>query len=197
MPSLLLSLLALPTLLLAASLQLTIPPSNILPNPSTLPPSTHATLTTSGLVLSAPIQRSNSFSFNNIRPGSYLCDVYSRDYVFAPLRVDVSEQDAVEIWQTFRGNEWDNKGERIGAGSGSANADVRVVGERAFYESRGGLDPETKKEFEEQQKNSVLSGGTSAANPLQNFDMAAWMAGKTAKTSGSDEAVSSKAKKRG
>ena len=195
--------------------------------------------------------------------------------MFAPLRVDVSEQDAVEIWQTFRGNEWDNKGERIGAGSGSANADVRVVGERAFYESRGGcmfssdrvgfyackgdancvrsmytvsplsllknpmiligilglgmvvgmpylldnstlealciiilsfvngyanieiVDPETKKEFEEQQKNSVLSGGTSAANPLQNFDMAAWMAGKTAKTSGSDEAVSSKAKKRG
>ena len=34
-------------------------------------------------------------------------------------------------------------------------------------------------EFEEQQKKSVLSGGASGANPLQNFDMAAWMAGKT------------------
>ena len=37
-----------------------------------------------------------------------------------------------------------------------------------------------KAEFEEQQKKSILSGGTSTANPLQNFDMAAWMAGKTA-----------------
>ena len=34
-------------------------------------------------------------------------------------------------------------------------------------------------EFEEQQKKSILSGGASGANPLQNFDMAAWMAGKT------------------
>lgn len=40
------------------------------------------------------------------------------------------------------------------------------------------MDPEMKKEFEEQQKKSVLSGGTNA-NPLQNFDMAAWMAGAT------------------
>jgi len=41
------------------------------------------------------------------------------------------------------------------------------------------VDPEMKKEFEEQQKKSILSGGASTANPLQNFDMAAWMAGKT------------------
>ena len=37
-----------------------------------------------------------------------------------------------------------------------------------------------RKEFEEQQKKSILRGGASTANPLQNFDMAAWMAGKTA-----------------
>lgn len=47
------------------------------------------------------------------------------------------------------------------------------------------VDPEMKKEFEEQQKNSMLSGGGGAANPLQNFDMAAWMAGKTTVTVGS------------
>lgn len=40
-----------------------------------------------------------------------------------------------------------------------------------------------KKEFEEQQKKSILSGGASTANPLQNFDMAGWMAAKTAGTS--------------
>lgn len=39
-----------------------------------------------------------------------------------------------------------------------------------------------KKEFEEQQKNSILNGGGANANPLQNFDMAAWMAGKTMAT---------------
>ena len=41
------------------------------------------------------------------------------------------------------------------------------------------VDPEMKKEFEEHQKKSVLGGGASAANPLQNFDMAGWMAAKT------------------
>lgn len=41
------------------------------------------------------------------------------------------------------------------------------------------MDPEMKKEFEEQQKKSILSGGASTANPLQNFDMAGWMAAKT------------------
>lgn len=41
------------------------------------------------------------------------------------------------------------------------------------------VDPEMKKEFEEQQKKSILSGGASTANPLQNFDMAGWMAAKT------------------
>ena len=42
------------------------------------------------------------------------------------------------------------------------------------------MDPEMRKEFEEQQKKSILSGGTNTAkNPLQSFDMAAWMAGRT------------------
>lgn len=46
------------------------------------------------------------------------------------------------------------------------------------------VDPEMKKEFEEQQKKSILSGGASTANPLQNFDMAGWMAAKTSGRSG-------------
>ena len=41
------------------------------------------------------------------------------------------------------------------------------------------VDPETRKEFEEQQKKSVFSGGASQPNPLQNFDMASWMAGRS------------------
>ena len=38
-----------------------------------------------------------------------------------------------------------------------------------------------KAEFEEQSKKGILGqGGNTAANPIANFDMAAWMAGKTA-----------------
>ena len=45
------------------------------------------------------------------------------------------------------------------------------------------MDPETKKEFMEQQKSSPLAAVTSGAGPMQGFDMAGWMAGKTAKSS--------------
>lgn len=42
------------------------------------------------------------------------------------------------------------------------------------------VDPETRAEFEEQQKKSILNtANRGAATSLQNFDMAAWMAGKT------------------
>ena len=62
-----------------------------------------------------------------------------------------------------------------------------------------------KAEFEEQQKKGILSGGTSTANPLQNFDMAAWMAGKTAGTAeqsqdegtGTGSSSGARARKRG
>lgn len=51
------------------------------------------------------------------------------------------------------------------------------------------MDPETRAEFEEQQKKSILnSANRGAATSLQNFDMAAWMAGKTS-TSGSSAPV--------
>lgn len=48
------------------------------------------------------------------------------------------------------------------------------------------VDPEMKKEFEEQQKKGILGGATGGNNPLQNFDMAGWMAGKTSSASGQD-----------
>lgn len=47
------------------------------------------------------------------------------------------------------------------------------------------VDPETRAEFEEQQKKSILNTSGAGANPLQNFDMAAWMAGKTSGASSS------------
>ena len=47
------------------------------------------------------------------------------------------------------------------------------------------VDPETRAEFEEQQKKGILGtgAGPSQANALQNFDMASWMAGRQQATS--------------
>lgn len=49
------------------------------------------------------------------------------------------------------------------------------------------VDPEMKAEFEEHQKKSILAGG-GKTNPLQDFDMAAWMAGKTSVSSARPQA---------
>ncbi|KAL8636097.1 MAG: hypothetical protein Q9228_006472 [Teloschistes exilis] len=57
------------------------------------------------------------------------------------------------------------------------------------------MDPEMRKEFEEQQQKSVLGNAAGGGNPLQSFDMAGWMAGQTTgtaveeggKTSGRDK----------
>ncbi|KAI9814043.1 MAG: hypothetical protein M1827_003507 [Pycnora praestabilis] len=199
--------LTLPLLGLATHLTAYIPSTSLLPSPNTLPPSTCATLTTLGQRYTAPLQRDARFVFRNVSAGSYLLDVHCRDWAFAPLRVDVGEGEKVEVWQTFRGNEWENKGEKRGV-----PVELRVVGGREYYEKREGfsplsllknpmillggaalllvvgmpymmdsMDPEMRAEFEEQSKKSPLAGGMSGGgNPLQNFDMAAWMAGKTA-----------------
>jgi len=150
----------LPLLPHALYLSLTLPPTALLPNPSLLPPSTHATLLGAGRTLTAPITRRNTFDFKRLTPGSYLLTFQCRDYTFAPLRVDVSSspsnnepdqvagQEKVEVWQTFWGNEWGNKGEYRGGGSvsttraGDEAVMVEVRPERAkeYYSSRTGCE---------------------------------------------------------
>ncbi|MCJ1474981.1 hypothetical protein MMC13_003641 [Lambiella insularis] len=187
----------------------------LLPSLPTLPSSTHATLFTHNLTLTAPLRRSNTFAFPDLPSGSYLCEVFCRDYSFAPLRVDVDTHGKVEAWQTFRGNEWDNKGERLGAGE-KLVIEVRGATQKGFYESRGGfspmsllknpmiliavlgmgmmvglpylmdnMDPDMKKEFEESQKAGPLAGLTRSANPMTDFDVAGWMAGSGSKSTSS------------
>ena len=66
------------------------------------------------------------------------------------MRVDVSVspedgegKKRVDIWQTFRGNEWDNKGEKLGGGTlgqGGVKVNVGVLAERKFYEVRQGCE---------------------------------------------------------
>lgn len=127
----------------AAQLSIRVPPSTALANPSTLPGSTHATLITTNTTLRAPLRASNSFSFPSVPLGSYLLNVHCRDYFFEPLRIDVTQEgevEAVRAWQTFRGNEWDNKGEERAAGKGNKVVDleVRCLSPKNYYQEREG-----------------------------------------------------------
>ncbi|KAI1210358.1 uncharacterized protein F4807DRAFT_423068 [Annulohypoxylon truncatum] len=211
-----------------------IPSSPALPNPNALPPSTHATLSSLQQTYTAPLSAANAFAFRNVTPGSYLADVHCGTHAFAPLRVDVFAGKAgggekkeawtgllVRAWETYRGNDWDNKGaEAPRSGGEYGRFPVRVLGPKEYYIERGSfsifgilknpmilmglvsmvlflgvpklidnMDPEMRAEFEEQQKNnpmnSLMGGGQQAgANPMGNFDMAAFLAGQGSKSEG-------------
>ena len=123
-------------------------PNTAVVNPSSLPSTTHATLQSSGPPVDAYITRSNSFNFNNVSVGSYLATIHSRDYAFEPLRIDVTLEKAVEgsgeqrervqAWQTFFGNEWDNKGEGRGDGGNGLVVEVHPRAPKQYYQERAG-----------------------------------------------------------
>ena len=131
----------------AARLLLQIP-NTALVNPATLASTTHATLQSSGPPLDAYLTRANTFNFNNVSVGSYLATIHCRDYAFEPLRIDVTLEEAVEgsgekkevirAWQTFLGNEWDNKGESRGEGGNGLVIEAKPVGPKHFYTERQG-----------------------------------------------------------
>jgi hypothetical protein len=133
---------------LAAHIAISIAQPSFAFNPSTLPPNTHATLHASGTPLTAVLNRANKFVFANVPTGSYLLEVHARDYAFEPLRIDVADEggkEYVKSWQSFRGNEWDNKGEKRGEGEanvagGVAKAEVwvNVLGGKEYYAKRQG-----------------------------------------------------------
>ncbi|KAL8776670.1 MAG: hypothetical protein Q9213_008180, partial [Squamulea squamosa] len=90
-----------------------------------------------------------------------------------------SKENEVEVYR--RNARTGGRGTRIveTGGKGDKRVELRVKGVRGYYEERQGLDPEMKKEFEEQQKKSVVGNVAGGGNPLQSFDMAGWMAGQT------------------
>ncbi|KKY28702.1 hypothetical protein UCDDS831_g00087 [Diplodia seriata] len=147
-----------PAAVLAANLTFTVPPHPaLLPGgASSLPGSTHATLHARGPPHAAPLRRDGTFVFVDVAPGSYLLSVHGRDHVFENLRVDVEEAvdydsgnakktEKVRAWQTFRGNEWANRGEKRGETSGKEAgqmmAEVRVLGRKEYYQERSGFSP--------------------------------------------------------
>lgn len=132
----------------AAQLTISIPSSQILENPSALPPSTHANLLgPDGQLRRALLTRSNTLSFPSLPVGAHLLNIHSRDYIFAPLRVDVfpsttaeGTEEIIEVHQTFRGNEWSNKGQKYGSAKSQLIIAIPPIGKRDFYQKRGGFD---------------------------------------------------------
>ncbi len=122
------ALAALPAVLAAAgttSVTFRLPATHVLPNPFALPPSTHATLSSFHKRHTAPISTVNTFVFHNVTAGSYLVDVHAATHIFVPQRLDVlppvedgpeaktSGALTLKAWETYRGNDWDNKGETV------------------------------------------------------------------------------------
>lgn len=135
----------------AASLRVQIPASNLIPNPYTLPSSTHATLT-SGTEppRTALLRRGDYFEFANITTaGSYLLEVRSRDFVFAPYRIDIapSTADSAEAlvsgaWETYRGTKWEDRGVAlVAAPTKDLTLTVKTLSGKNFYEQRQGFNP--------------------------------------------------------
>lgn len=155
----------------AVSLTINIQPSNVLPNPGILPAGSYATLTpvrqsgrssSSSLAkdeqfdcLRAPITSSSTFVFPHLpypqgpaaksqqeEPSSYLLDIRTKEYVFAPYRVDISHDGSVVgVWETYRGNAWENRGsEKFVSTQSPAIRDVSfeasAVSRKRFYEER-------------------------------------------------------------
>ena len=75
-------------------------------------------------------------------------DVHCHTYQFAPLRVDVHESGKVEggevqVWSTFRGHEWANKGEVIPVKEADGKVgvwefEVRAQGPKEYFIERAG-----------------------------------------------------------
>jgi ER membrane protein complex subunit 7 len=136
----------------AASLRIQIPPSNLLPNPNVLPASTHATLTSSSSPqLKAILRKGNFLEFPEIpAAGSYLLDIYSRDYVFAPYRIDISSSEASTTttqisgaYETYRGTQWSDHGVPLtpnGRPTDDLTITAKVLSRKSFYEQRQGLN---------------------------------------------------------
>lgn len=153
MPVLLYTLVVLCQLLssaLAATLRIRLPSSNLLPNPNTLPASTHATLTSSsGPPVKALLRKGNYIEFPDITTvGSHLLDLYSREYVFAPYRIDISPSPdspgtvITGAWETYRGTRWADRGVAlVTAPTDKLDLSVKVLAKKNFYEQRQGFNP--------------------------------------------------------
>jgi len=120
-------------------------------------------------ILYAPITRSATFEFRDIFSllespplstgvvQSYLLEIRSKEYVFAPYRVDIDlqEREIVGVWESVRGSAWGLKGAEKYSSSSLPTSDqtrkveqeqkvvieARLLTRRGFYEVRQGFSP--------------------------------------------------------
>jgi hypothetical protein len=132
-------LLGLASLALAADFTLYLPPQ---PAPSSLRPTTHVTLSSLGKQYTATLSAVSTFRFLDVEPGSYLVDVHCQTEAFRPLRLDVGpgsgSEATIEAWETYRGNDWNNKGEALEVVQGSAGRglQLRAMGSKTYFSDR-------------------------------------------------------------
>lgn len=116
------------TILQAASITIRILPSNLLPNPNALPPTTHATIVgPNGDIVQSSIRKDNTIILEDISTiGSHLLSIYARDVVFANYRIDTNQDPSSPVpsgkpaqasdvlitfaAQTFPGTQWSDTG---------------------------------------------------------------------------------------
>ncbi|KAK9479454.1 hypothetical protein V1514DRAFT_327959 [Lipomyces japonicus] len=175
--------------------------------PITFKPSTSIHLQSSA-VSHATLLKSDktSFTFLNVSEGSYLLSVNSIEQVFPNLRVDV-KPGAVEVFITYRGNEWDVKGARQ-----PYPIELKPIHPAVYYQFREGfnvfklfknpmlllslfsllmvfvlpkikdsIDPEELAKIQQEQLKKAQSRSQatqSVPNPL-NFDVASYLAGRS------------------
>jgi ER membrane protein complex subunit 7 len=131
----LLGLIPLALALDTTSVTFTVPTNHLPQNGNALPPNTHVTLSTLHKSYSTPLTTANTFVFRNVTPGSYLVDTHCTTHAFAPLRLDVSDELTLAVWETYRGNDWDNKGEVV-AGAEAKRFELRVLGGKNYFVER-------------------------------------------------------------
>ncbi|KAK9452369.1 uncharacterized protein V1518DRAFT_425315 [Limtongia smithiae] len=165
--------------------------------------------------LRAPVDAAETpFVFVNVSTGSYALSVVSPEHIFPVLRVDVGDAD-VQVYMSSRASEFASKGPRV-----SYPIELKPIAKAVYYQPRQGfnvlklfknpmllislvtmvivfavpkimnaIDPETLKEIQEQQKQKAANQ-KALPNPM-NFDMAAYIAQKTAPAASSGSASSS------
>jgi hypothetical protein len=124
-----------------------------------------------------PLNRNNEFIFYSVPVGSFLLEIHSRDYAFEPLRIDIGNEggkEYVKSWQTFRGNEWDNKGEKRGEGEANvsggiakAAVQVNVLGVKDYYAKRQGCTFLCVNSLEKPTANLVEQSPSLACSPIR------------------------------
>src|SRR6202035_4363302 len=82
-------------------------------SPALLPPSTLLVLSAPNVEYKTHPSPSGTFTFRNVTAGpSYLFRTECLSHTFTPLRVD-TENGAIEIYQTFKANEWSHRGAKL------------------------------------------------------------------------------------